>query len=541
MSSFLSGKHSNPDIEDPPAKRQSVEVGGPEEEEDPSDYIEVEVAVGASKEVVEKTEEMTNPIEKDDIKKEIKCALIDALKDPEAAQLLSEQIVDRIQKLNAKEAENVVNDKIWMSGEDYLSCIACIKHSDSDKVPVALRKFKKGNFGRLNVKADKKHLRTSQKNHESSDLHKWYMIKCEQLEKEKLNRDMKNKNAAENTVRNVLFALKNGGGSELFLSLMDKDNLTEEIEAPTKNDSKKTFFDLREIIHEEVDKRLKKMFSEIVFITVTLDKVTVGHVSYMVILSYFFHGGQIFVCLNRLEKLQESDYDGPGTAAMLVKVLRDSTGWSKPQLANRLIHLTYDGVFAETEERVRGGGSLSLRTHMCEELGLEPGSISGDWDAAHNMQLTWADLLKKHSKIMKVANCYFDIMKQHKLGKVGTHFMNRAKELGYLVLTNKQHQTTRFVRALLRGLTAALRNLPTLEIVLNEEIREMEMAGKNDKVTKLNKSKRQMKDGRNLLFVIGLMEILELYAEVSLSAQHTQYFPTQVWSEINIAKEKLKE
>ena len=56
--------------------------------------------------------------------------------------------------------------------------------------------------------------------------------------------------------------------------------------------------------------------------------------------------------------------------------------------------------------------------------------------------------------------------------------MNRAKELGYLVLTNKEHQTTRFVRALLRGLTAALRNLPTLEVVLNEEIREMEPANK---------------------------------------------------------------
>ena len=151
--------------------------------------------------------------------------------------------------------------------------------------------------------------------------------------------------------------MKNGGGSELFVSLMDKDNLTEGVEAPTKNDSKKTFFDLREIIYEEVDKRLKKMFSKIKYITVTLDKVTVGHVSYMVILSYFFHNGQIFICLNRLEKLQESDYDGPGTAAMLVKVLRDATGWSRPQLANRLIHMTYDGVFAETEERVKEEGS----------------------------------------------------------------------------------------------------------------------------------------------------------------------------------------
>ena len=500
MQSFLSTKHSNTGLEDPPAKKQSTgrDSTDPEQEEDISeDEIEIADEVFetytpscsidenlAVEPINKPQEEATRFIEREDIKNEIKSALVDALSDPEAAQFLAEQIADRIKKINADEADTAIDAKMWQSGEHFTSCIACIKHSDSDKVPGALKKLRKGNFGRLNITADPNHIKTSQKNHESNDLHKWCVIKCEELEKEKLSEEMKNKKAAENTVRNVLFALKNGGGSELFLSLMDKDNLTEGIEAPTKNDSKKTFFDLREIIFEEVDKRLKKMFSEIGYITVTLDKVTVGHVSYMVILTYFFHDGQIFICLNRLEKLQETDYDGPGTAAMLVKVLRDTTGWSKPQLANRLIHMTYDGVFAETEERVRGGGSLSLRSHVCTELGLEPGSISGDWDAAHNMQLTWADLIKKHSKIMKVANCYFDIMKEHKLGKVGTHFMNRAKELGYLVLTNKQYQTTRFVRALLRGLTAALRNLPTLEIVLNEEIREMELANKNDKVNK---------------------------------------------------------
>ena len=74
---------------------------------------------------------------------------------------------------------------------------------------------------------------------------------------------------------------------------MDKDNLTDGIESPTKNDFKKTFFDLREISYEEVHKRLKKMFSEAKYITVTLDNVTVGHISYMVILSFFFHDGQI--------------------------------------------------------------------------------------------------------------------------------------------------------------------------------------------------------------------------------------------------------
>ena len=112
------------------------------------------------------------------------------------------------------------------------------------------------------------------------------------------------------------------------------------------------------------------MFKEVMYITVTLDKVTVGHVSYMVILTYFFHKGRVDICLNNLEKLQETDYDGPGTASMLVKVLRESTGWSRPQLAQRLVHMTYDGVFAETSEGVGGG-----RLHMCTELGLESGSI----------------------------------------------------------------------------------------------------------------------------------------------------------------------
>ena len=94
----------------------------------------------------------------------------------------------------------------------------------------------------------------------------------------------------------------------------------------------------------------------------------------------------------------------------------ETTGWSKSKLANRLVHLTYDGVFAEQDERVRGGGSLSLRSHVCSELGLISGSISGDWDAAHNMQLTWADLMKKHPEIIKVTDCFFQC---HEASQVG--------------------------------------------------------------------------------------------------------------------------
>ena len=71
------------------------------------------------------------------MKEEIKSAFIDALKDPVAAQLLSEQIDERIKKLNADEAGTVINDSLWIKRENYISCISCIKHSDNDKVPAS--------------------------------------------------------------------------------------------------------------------------------------------------------------------------------------------------------------------------------------------------------------------------------------------------------------------------------------------------------------------------------------------------------------------
>ena len=562
-------KNTVEEEQQPPQKKQSnqdTQLGGDDDTvENPVPGTSTVVDVGASIEkegeieiikdafetpeplIVEEPKDKEEVIGNVEIRNEmgtkdtIKEALIEALKDPQAAEMLADQIAMKIKKLQEDDSKSDITESYWVEGEDYVSCSFCTKYSGNEHLPVSLRKFRKGNFGRIILDNEQFHIRRSQKIHEANDLHKWCVMMGKILEEEAIKEDRKNEKAAENTVRNVLFALMNGGGSELFVGLMDKDNLTEGIEAPTKNDSKKTFFDLRDIISEEVNKRIKTMFSEVSYITVTLDKVTVGHISYMVILTYFFYKGRIHICLNSLEKMQEEDYDGPGTASMLVKVLRESTGWSRPQLAQKLVHMTYDGVFAETNERVRGGGFLSLRSHMCAELGLEQGSISGDWDAAHNMQLTWSDLIKKHPEIMKTVDCYFNIMKLHKLGKVGTHFMNRAKELGYLVLTNKQHQTTRFVRALLRGLTAALRNLPTLEIVLNEEIRDMELAGKNDKVNKLNKSKRLMKDSKHILFVIGLMQILEIYAEASMGAQHATYFPTEVWAMIKAAKDDLKE
>ena len=55
----------------------------------------------------------------------------------------------------------------------------------------------------------------------------------------------------------------------------------------------------------------------------------------------------------------------------------------------------YDGVYADSEERLMGGGSLELKKNVTKELNLNKNSITGNWDYSHNLQLVWADVLKK--------------------------------------------------------------------------------------------------------------------------------------------------
>ena len=63
-------------------------------------------------------------------------------------------------------------------------------------------------------------------------------------------------------------------------------------------------------------------------------------------------------------------------------------------------------------------------------------------------------------------------MQSMRCGKASTHFFERALELENIVLKNQAFQTTRFVRSLQRGITAALRNLPTIVSLIAEEYQE---------------------------------------------------------------------
>ena len=82
--------------------------------------------------------------------------------------------------------------------------------------------------------------------------------------------------------------------------------------------------------------------------------------------------------LNKLQQLSSKDYDSKGTALMVIHTLCDTLGYSKSKLSKVLKHFVYDGVYANREERISGGGSLELRKFVTKELGLEMDSITGD-------------------------------------------------------------------------------------------------------------------------------------------------------------------
>ena len=155
------------------------------------------------------------------------------------------------------------------------------------------------------------------------------------------------------------------------------------------------------------------------------------------------------------------------------------------------------------------------------------------------MQLVWADVLKNNEWITKLMDVYFDAMGDRNTGKASTHFQERAEELGHIVLTNKTYQKTRFVRSLVRGLTAAMRNLPTIVAILAAEFNDAALRLNNTRGRILQQTIKDLQSAKNLLLTIGIMQLLEIYASVSLEAQHSFHFPVQVWQKISSAKMEL--
>ena len=155
------------------------------------------------------------------------------------------------------------------------------------------------------------------------------------------------------------------------------------------------------------------------------------------------------------------------------------------------------------------------------------------------MQLVWSDILKENEWILDIIEVYFIAMQSQNIGKASTKFFEVAEELHNIVLTNKTYQATRFVRALLRGLTAALRNLPTLHAVVYREFTDHAVACSNTRALELQNAIDNLQNAKNLFFTIGLVQLLEIYCVVSLEVQSSSHFPIQAWAKIDKAKAEL--
>ena len=101
------------------------------------------------------------------------------------------------------------------------------------------------------------------------------------------------------------------------------------------------------------------------------------------------------------------------------------------------------------------------------------------------MQLVWYDVLKEKKWILDTIKVYFNAMQSMNCGKASTHFMEKALELDNIVLSNQTYQSTRFVRSLQRGITAALRNLPTLVSVIAEDFEYATLNHENTRAKEL--------------------------------------------------------
>ena len=156
------------------------------------------------------------------------------------------------------------------------------------------------------------------------------------------------------------------------------------------------------------------------------------------------------------------------------------------------------------------------------------------------MELVFGDILKKNPLILKTLDIFFSPMQDQNRGKAATKFQELASELNNIVLANKKYQSTRFVRSLLRGLTAALRNMPTIFTgYAKEHFETGQITFNHTRGLELEAIMAKLQNVKTLFFIIGFTQILEIYCIVSLEVQHASHFPIQAWASIDSAKVQL--
>ena len=164
--------------------------------------------------------------------------------------------------------------------------------------------------------------------------------KDERKKEETKTFDEINSEVGKTTIRAFLKSAIRGLGSADLQADINLLHLIPGVPKSKKNDSKAFFFQLRDDCYEVVTEIIQDLFQSdaITEMSVTLDKVTVQHRGYTVVLTFFFYKGVIYCALNVLTVMTEDEHDARGTAQMLVRTLRESLGLTRTRLAHLVVH-----------------------------------------------------------------------------------------------------------------------------------------------------------------------------------------------------------
>jgi hypothetical protein len=196
-----------------------------------------------------------------------------------------------------------------------------------------------GKVTRAGVKRTKADLKNTTDRHMEKDLHIWCFRKKGRTEKENFTYEDVNRKVGESIIRVALKNLRRGLGSADLMADLDFLHSTGAAKSQ-KNDSLNAFYEIQDDSFEIVSEEIKTLFSsgKVTELAATLDKVTINHTSFTVLITFFFYEGRIFCCLNKLVSMTVDSYDARGTAHMVVTSLMETMGLTRTRLATLLTH-----------------------------------------------------------------------------------------------------------------------------------------------------------------------------------------------------------
>ena len=249
-----------------------------------------------------------------------------------------------------RENEKKKREGVWEEGMEFLICKPCSENSQSSNIPQELYKHKSGRGGATNGVIGKSSengenrlpsvLNAMMKRHCEGSLHKWCVREANRVKHVVKTSEELNREAGLAVILTYLKTARRGGSASDFLHDIDFTHLLPGITKSTKNNSRNVFFDLRADTFEVVTTVMQELFrsDKVTELSCTLDKVTVQHRSYTVLITFFFNEGKIYCFLNSLVKMAEDEYDASGTAKMVVNQLKETLGLTRTQLATKLLH-----------------------------------------------------------------------------------------------------------------------------------------------------------------------------------------------------------